>query len=84
MSMTHEKEPASPEDAAAPQRRGLVQALLVAIIVLAALLVTGLSLPLLERSSVAFFVVAGVCWAAIFAGTFLVTRSLRRSDAKSD
>ena len=77
MTMTHDKEPA-------PQRRGLAQALMVAILVLAALLVTGLTLPLLGRSTLAFFVVAGVCWAAIFAGTFLVSRSLGRSRPKSD
>jgi hypothetical protein len=84
MTITHDKKPASSEDETPTRRRGLVPALLIAILVLAAVLVIGLTLPLLGRSTVAFFIVAGVCWAAIFAGTFLVTRGLRRADTKSD
>jgi hypothetical protein len=84
MTMTHDKEPALPEDVTPPQRRGLAYALLAAILLLAAVLVTGLTLPLLGRSTIAFFVIAGVCWAAIFAGTFLVSRGLGRSRPKSD
>ena len=83
-TMTPDKEPTSSEHPTAPRRRGLVQALLVAILVLAALLVTGLTLPLLGRSTVVFFVVAGVCWAAIFAGTFVVSRSFGRPRPKRD
>jgi len=67
-----------------PRRRVSANAFLVAILILAALLVIQLTLPLLGSSTVVFFVVAGVCWAAIFAGTFAVTRSLGRRDRKSD
>jgi hypothetical protein len=84
MTIADAKGPELPEVAAAPRSRALVPALLVVILVLAAFLVTGLTLPLLGRSNVAFFAVAGVCWAGIFAGAFFVSRSLGRTGPKSD
>jgi hypothetical protein len=57
----------------------LALALAVVVLVIAALLVTAFTLPLLGRSKVEFAAIAGVCWAAIFAGTGLLTRSLGRS-----
>jgi hypothetical protein len=67
------------ENAETRERSGVVVVLVVTIIVIAALLVTALTLPLLSRSVVAFAVVAGCCWLAIFAATFAVSRSLGRS-----
>jgi hypothetical protein len=72
-------EPERDENPQTRQRSGVVAVLLVTIIVIAALLVTALTLPLLSRSPVAFAVVAGCCWLAIFAATVAVSRSLGRS-----
>jgi cobalamin biosynthesis protein CobD/CbiB len=62
-------------------QRAVGVALLVVTILIAALLVTFLTLPLLSRSLVVFAVVAGSCWAAVFAAAVLVTRSLGRPSA---
>jgi tetrahydromethanopterin S-methyltransferase subunit E len=67
-----------------PRQRWNAYALTVVILILAALFVMRFTLPLLGGSTVVFFVVAGACWAAIFAGTFAVTVSLGRRDRKSD
>jgi hypothetical protein len=72
------------EKAETTQRSAVVVVLIVTIIVLAALLVTALTLPLLSRSVVAFAVVAGCCWLAIFAATFAVSRSLGRPTGVED
>jgi hypothetical protein len=57
---------------------------MVAIIAVAAFLVSVLTLPLLSRSFTAFAVIAGCCWAAIFAAVFVMTRSLSRSTSSRD
>jgi hypothetical protein len=66
------------------RRSGLVVALIAAIIVIAALLVTALTLPLLSRSIPAFAAVAGASWLAIFGATFALSRSLGGLSARAD
>jgi cobalamin biosynthesis protein CobD/CbiB len=54
-------------------------ALVVVILLIAAFLVTILTLSLLSRSIVEFAIIAGVCWVAIFAAALVTSRSLSRS-----
>ena len=49
------------------------------ILVAVALLVTVLTLPLLNHSVAIFGVVAGACWLAVFAGAVLLTKMLNRA-----
>jgi hypothetical protein len=70
-----------------PVRRrptGVALALAVAVLVLAALLTTALTLPLLSHSVVEFAAVAGFAWAAIFAGAIALTRGVSRDARSSD
>ena len=50
------------------------------IVVVSAVLVTLLTLPLLGRSVVIFGVVAGACWAGVFAAAVMLTRVMNRQD----
>ena len=59
---------------------GAALALAVAVLVLAALLTTALTLPLLSHSILEFAIVAGFAWAAIFAGAIVLTRAAGASD----
>jgi len=63
-----------------PRKGGVAFALLIVSIVLAAFLTAFLTLPLLNGSVVVFGVVAGCCWAVVFAAAVLLSRSLGRSD----
>jgi hypothetical protein len=63
---------------------GAALAFAVAVLVLAALLTTTLTLPMLPHSIVEFAVVAGFAWTAIFAGAIALTRSVSRDAGVSD
>jgi len=63
---------------------GVALALAVVVLVLAALLTTALTLPLLSYSVVEFAVVAGIAWAAIFAGAVALTRGVSGAAGASD
>jgi hypothetical protein len=56
----------------------------VVVVIAAAVLVTLLTLPLLSGSFTTFVVAAGLCWVAIFAGAFVLTRRLGRSKETAD
>jgi hypothetical protein len=59
-------------------------ALAVAVLILAALLATTLTLPMLAHSIVEFAIVAGLAWTAIFAGVIALTRAVSRATTVSD
>jgi hypothetical protein len=84
MTVAHDETPDIPATVTKRRRRALAQAGMIAILVFAAVILTGLTLPLLGRSLVAFFVVAGLGWSAIFLVTFLVSRSMGRPRPKHD
>ena len=70
---------------AVPRRpTGIAVALAAAVLVLAALLTTAATLSLLSHSVLEFAVVAGLAWAAIFAGAIALTRSVSRDADASD
>jgi hypothetical protein len=54
------------------------------IVLAGALLVTALTLPLLDRSVALFGVIAGVCWLAVFAIAIALTRAMNRAPAVDD
>jgi hypothetical protein len=56
----------------------------VVVVIAAAVLVTLLTLPLLSGSFTTFVVAAGLCWVAIFAGAFVLTRRLGSNAETAD
>src|SRR5206468_10607816 len=73
-----------PRSTKTPARKGIEYGLWVVIVIAAAMLVSLFTAPLLSRSFSTFLVVAGVCWAVIFAGAVAMTRRLGRADSSQD